>query len=87
VAIEALAHGRPIMVNQGTSFASTVSENFGWCIQPTIDSWCKAIEMITQEDIQTRGPAARKHYVETCSPSAAMTSLVKIYTDLLGRDR
>lgn len=86
VAMEAMAHGRPIMVNRGTSFASTVSDEFGWCIEPTVDSWSKSIDAITQDSVKARGLAARKHYVETCSPSAAATSLIKIYENLLGRD-
>ena len=86
VAIEALANGRPIMVNRGTSFASAVSDEFAWCIEPTVDSWRKAIDAITHDNFEARGLAARKHYVETCSPSAAVTSLVEIYGNLLGRD-
>ena len=86
VAIEALAHGRPILVNRGTSFASTVSDRFGWCIEPTVESWGRQLDGIKQEDIEARGPAARRYYEENCSPTAAVTSLLKIYSSLLGRN-
>lgn len=85
-AIEALGHGRPIMVNSTTSFASAVSDEFAWCIEPTVESWRKAIDAITQDNVEVRGLAARKHYVENCSPSAAVSSLIKIYENLLERD-
>jgi len=40
--------------------------------------------MITQDDIEARGMAARKLYSETCSPSAALKSLLQIYEEVLG---
>ena len=72
-AIEGLAHGRPIMVNRGTSFESAVSDGFAWCVEPTVDSWRKTIDSITQDDIEARGLTARNRCVENCSPSAALT--------------
>jgi glycosyltransferase involved in cell wall biosynthesis len=85
-AIEALGHGRPIMVNRDTSFATVIGDDFSWRIEPAVSSWRQAMDTITQDDIETRGLAARKFYVETCSPSAAAMSLVKIYENLLRRD-
>jgi glycosyltransferase involved in cell wall biosynthesis len=86
VAIQALAHGRPIMMNRGIGFPSVVSEEFGWCIEPTVDSWSKALDEIKQDDIEARGLVGRKHYVATHSPSAAIEALIKVYVDLVGRD-
>jgi glycosyltransferase involved in cell wall biosynthesis len=86
VVVEALAHGRPVMTNRSTGFASALSDEFAWCIQPTVDSWRKAIDTITQADVEARGLAARKHFVDKSSPSAALTSLVEIYGNLLGRN-
>lgn len=83
--VEALAHGRPVMVNSSTSFASALSNEFAWCIQPTVNSWRNSIDAIKQEDVQARGLAARKYYVKNCSPSAAIKSLVEIYDDVLTR--
>ena len=60
VFVEALAHGRPVMVNHGTSTASMVSDELAWSVQPTVDSWRRAIEMIRQDDVEARGMAARK---------------------------
>lgn len=85
VAIEALASGRPIIVNSSTSFASAVSSEIGWCADPTVDSWRELIDGITQKDVVTRGLAGRQHYVSNCSSSAAIASLIKIYEDLLAR--
>jgi len=82
-AIEALGHGRPIMVNRGTSFATLLSDDFSWRIEPTVESWQQALDAITHDDVEARGTAARKFYVETCSPAAAVTSLTKIYQNLL----
>jgi glycosyltransferase involved in cell wall biosynthesis len=86
VAIQALAQGRPIMMNRGIDFPSVVSEEFGWCIEPTVDSWSKALDAIEQDDIEARGLAGRKHYVATHSPSAAVEALTKVYENLRGRD-
>lgn len=83
--VEALAHGRPVMVNRGTSTASAVSDEFAWRIQPTADSWRETIDSIRQDDVKARGLAARKRYVESHSPSTALKSLVRIYESLLGR--
>jgi glycosyltransferase involved in cell wall biosynthesis len=85
VAIEALARGRPVIVNSSTSFASVVSDEFGWRADPTVDAWRKVIDGITQDDVATRGLAGRKHYVGNCSSSAAITSLIRIYGELLAR--
>jgi glycosyltransferase involved in cell wall biosynthesis len=82
--VEALAHGRPVIVNHGTSTASMVTDELAWCVRPTVGSWRETIDMITQDDIEARGMAARKLYSETCSPPAALKSLLQIYEDLLG---
>jgi len=86
VAIEALAQGRPIMMNCLIGFPSYVSEEFGWSVEPTVDSWQKALDAIEQDEIEARGLAGRKHYVATHSPSAAVEALIEIYENLLGRD-
>ena len=83
VFVEALACGRPVMINHGISTASKASDELAWSVQPTVDSWRRAIEMIRQEDVETRGMAARKRYSETYSPSAALKSLLQIYQELL----
>jgi glycosyltransferase involved in cell wall biosynthesis len=81
--VEALAHGRPVMVNSNTSFASALSNEFAWCIQPTVESWRNSIDSIEQEHVEARGLQARKYYVENCSPLASIKSLVELYEDLL----
>jgi glycosyltransferase involved in cell wall biosynthesis len=85
--IEALAYGRPVVVNRGTSIASAVSNDFAWCIKPTVDSWREAINTIRQDDVDARGLAARRHYEATCTPSAALNSLVGIYANITGRSQ
>ena len=84
VFVEALAYGRPVMVNHGTSAASMVSDELAWSVHPTVASWRMAVEMLRQEDVEARGMAARKRYSETCSPPAALKSLLQIYDELLG---
>lgn len=86
VAIEALAQGRPIMMNRLIGFPSYVSDEFGWCVEPTVDSWRKALDAVEQDEIEARGLAGRKHYVATHSPSAAIGELITIYENILGRD-
>jgi glycosyltransferase involved in cell wall biosynthesis len=86
VAIEALAQGRPIIMNRLSGLPSYVSEEFGWSIEPTVDSWQKALDAIDQDEIEARGLVGRKHYVATYSASAAIEALVMIYESLLGRD-
>ena len=81
--VEALAHGRSVMVNSSTSFASALIDEFAWCIQPNVDSWRNSIDAIRQEDVENRGLEARKYYVENCSPSATIKSLVEIYEEVL----
>jgi glycosyltransferase involved in cell wall biosynthesis len=82
--IEALAHGRPVMVNHGVSISSTVSDEFAWRVQPTVESWREAIDSVRQADVEARGLAARKHYVKTNTPSAALKSLVGVYASVMG---
>ena len=62
--IEALAHGLRVMVNGGTSVASAVSNEFAWCVQPAVESWHKAMGTIRPDEVEARGSAARKRYVE-----------------------
>ena len=82
--VEALANGRPVIVNHGTSTASMVTDELAWSVRPTVNSWRETIDMITQDDVEARGMAARKLYSEACSPPAALKSLLQIYEDLLG---
>ena len=81
--VEALAHGRPVMVNSNTSFASALNNEFAWCIQPTVESWRNSIDAVKQERVEDRGLKARKYYVENCSPSATIKSLMGLYEGLL----
>jgi glycosyltransferase involved in cell wall biosynthesis len=81
--VEALAHGRPVVVNHGTSVASAVSDEFSWRIKPTVGSWREAIDMIKRDDIEARGLAARRRYVEACSPRIALELLVQVYEGVL----
>ena len=71
------------MVNSSTSFASALSDEFAWCIQPNIDSWRDSIDEIKQVDVEARGLKAREYYIENCSPSATIKSLVEIYEEVL----
>jgi glycosyltransferase involved in cell wall biosynthesis len=82
--VEAMAYGRPVMVNHGTSIASAVSNDFAWCVKPTADSWRETITTIRQDDVDARGLAARRRYEKTCTPSTALESLVRIYTNIIG---
>jgi glycosyltransferase involved in cell wall biosynthesis len=86
VAVDALAHGRPIMMNHLICFPSFVSEEFGWSVEPTAGSWGEALDTIKQDEIEARGLAGRKHYVATHSPSAAIPALIKTFENVLGRD-
>ena len=84
--VEAMAHGRPVIVNSSTSFASALIDDFAWCIKSDVHSWRDSIDAIRQEDVEKRGLAARKFYAENCSPSAAIKSLVEIYADVLRKN-
>jgi glycosyltransferase involved in cell wall biosynthesis len=86
VAVDALAQGRPVMMNRLTGYPSFVSDEYGWRVEPTAGSWREALDTISQDEIEARGLAGRKHYVATHSPSTAIPALIKIYESVLGRD-
>jgi glycosyltransferase involved in cell wall biosynthesis len=86
VGVDALAQGRPVMMNRLIGYPSFVSDEYGWRIEPTAGAWREALDTISQDEIEARGLAGRKHYVATHSSATAIPTLIKIYESVLGRD-
>ena len=79
VIAEAFSQGRGVLVTEGTSAASAVSEACGLRIPPTADAWRERLMALTDHELAAWGAAARTHYEERGTPKAALASLRSTY--------
>jgi glycosyltransferase involved in cell wall biosynthesis len=83
VAVEAFAHGRPVVVLEGGSVASVVTENIGWRAPATAGALAAVLTAVGPAEAARRGLAARATYETWHSPYAATRSLLGVYADVV----
>jgi glycosyltransferase involved in cell wall biosynthesis len=83
VIAEAFAHGRPVLVVEGSSAASVVDEAVGWTSRADPDALAQKFASITDDDVRRKAVAARRRYEAVNAPSAALQSLLQIYGELM----
>ena len=78
-AIEALAHGRPLIASNMGGLASLVDAEVGWRIQPTVAALAEALRTAASADLASLGRAARRRYLEQLSPQRITGQLLEVY--------
>lgn len=87
VAVEALAHGRPVIATDLGGLADIVTADVGWLVEPTSDALAAALTRAMAEDNSAKAAAARRRYLEHYTPAAVTAHLVETYEDLLHASR
>lgn len=64
VAVEALAHGRPVVVTRRGALPDVVPADAGWVVEPQPEALAAALRAAAGQDLAGRGRAARRAYRE-----------------------
>jgi glycosyltransferase involved in cell wall biosynthesis len=84
VVAEAFGRGRPVLTVSGGSVGTIVDDATGWVVPPTAGALAAALASITHADTVTRGAAARTSYERHNTPTAALSSLLAVYEQVVG---
>jgi glycosyltransferase involved in cell wall biosynthesis len=82
VALEAFAHGRPIIATRLGSMEHLVTSESGLLCDATAESLASALRQVAERPIRSAGP--RASYEARYSPSVVVARTVQLYRDLLG---
>jgi glycosyltransferase involved in cell wall biosynthesis len=92
VAVEALAHGRPVLGTRrgGLPWLIGASDDVrdeaaGWLVQPTVDALAAGLPTALAGAAGRRGPA-RRRYERRFSPAIGTATLIATYQGVTGRD-
>jgi glycosyltransferase involved in cell wall biosynthesis len=85
VLLEALAHGRPVIVTEGTGAEHVVEPEIGWRCLPRADALAHCLRDAAAGDLASRGRAARAAYERRFSPRVVMDAQMQIYRDVIGQ--
>jgi glycosyltransferase involved in cell wall biosynthesis len=83
ILVEALAHGRAVVVPHGISPATVVDDRIGWIYDGTTSGLRDVLRHLDEEEIGRRGAAARRRYTRWFSAKVARESLLSIYRQIL----
>jgi glycosyltransferase involved in cell wall biosynthesis len=82
VLAEAFAAGRPAVVTTGGSAASAVTDAEGWHAPLEVRGFAATLNSVSDEDAVQRGRAARARYEAHLSPTAGLSSLLRVYAEV-----
>jgi glycosyltransferase involved in cell wall biosynthesis len=82
-AIEALAHGRPLIATGMGGLGDLVDSEVGWRVEPTVDALARALSEAAVADLVPLGVAARRRYLDRLAPERVIAQLVDIYDTVI----
>jgi glycosyltransferase involved in cell wall biosynthesis len=85
VLLEALSHGRPVIVTEGTGADEIVTDEIGWRCPPTEEALARCLAAAAAGDLASRGRMARADYEHRFSPPVVMTAQIEIYRDVIAQ--
>ena len=83
VAIEAMAHGRPVLAVDHGGLATVVDSDSGWLLPPDASAWAAALGDLTEVDVRRRGEGARRTYQSRFNQAVTTGQLLATYEDVL----
>jgi glycosyltransferase involved in cell wall biosynthesis len=78
--VEALAHGRAVVVPRSTSSATVVDDQIGWVYDGSVRGLRELLAGFDSHDVARRGMNARQRYVSLYSAQVARERLIDIYS-------
>jgi glycosyltransferase involved in cell wall biosynthesis len=85
VAVEALAHSRPVLATQVGGLPHVVPADAGWLVPPTVDGLAAGLRTAAEQDVSTAGRNARTAFLERYRDDVVIRQLVGIYSDVISR--
>jgi glycosyltransferase involved in cell wall biosynthesis len=82
IAIEALAHGRPVVASDVGGLPEIVAPEVGALVAPTLEGLAAGVAQVLA-DAASRGAAARRRYLERFTEERALDRLLATYQGLL----
>ena len=79
VAVEAFAHGRPVLSTGAGGLADVLSEDCAWIVPPDPDRWATALGAVTVQQARLKGVRARERYDRLYKPETVTKQLIAIY--------
>lgn len=79
---EAFAVGRPVIVPEGGSAASVVTDDCGWVAPLSSAGLGMVMNGLTDDELVRRGAGARRYYERRLHPSVGASSLLAVYDAL-----
>lgn len=83
VGIEALAHGRPILVTNMGGLPEIAGGGAGVIVEPEAQPLAAALGRLVGQDLTTMSAAARRRYDETFSEGVVTHTLLSVYGDAM----
>lgn len=86
VATEAMASARPVLSSGRGALAEIVDDSCGWTTGTEVEALSAALRRVCtgpDDDVSTKGAAARARYEATFSPAATTAHLMEIYQAVL----
>ena len=87
VFVEALAHGRPVLVTRGGSVGSAVTAGTGWTASPDPENLAQTLERVLPLIDEAMAMRCRERYEMVHSPTSALASLVTAYDEVIASRR
>lgn len=83
VAIEAMAHGRPVLAVDHGGLSTVVDSDSGWLLPADACAWATAFSDLTELDVRRRGEGARRTYQARFNQAVTTGQLLATYEDVL----
>lgn len=85
VAAEAMSLGRPLVMWEGAGFSKVSEYGAGWAIPSDPEAWTHRLLTLDDAALGLAAGAARRFFVQFCSPSTSVQQLERVYGDLVDR--
>ena len=83
VAIEAMAHGRPVLAVDHGGLSTVIDSESGWLLPADAGAWAAALGDLAELDVRRRGAGARRTYQARFNQAVTTGQLLATYEDVL----
>lgn len=81
VAVEAMAHGRPVLTTNIGEPSEIVEATSGWVVAPTVDALTVGLKDAFEAPLDRMGAAARRRYLDRYAPAVSLGRLLEAYEE------